>query len=294
MRRTTPLLPLCVLAMAMFATLAQEPHGQGGGSASPAPVAPADQAPPAPEAPAPAASTPPAENQKLTGTVIATPANAIVIRNEGGVDITFLVESTSVLPRSMSVGEMATVVYRGTEGGQPVALMITLFPAPQPAEPRTSTSAAGATPAGRPAAGESESGPPSQTASGDSAGAAPKESQVAGAADTRPPTISSTSKSEKAASPVPDNALSSVEKAPVLPEETTSSTSGTPPQSAAPDAGAATTDETSTQPDSPWGTNRNLLPVAVIGGMVVLGVLIGVWSYARMADRASSTVLRIK
>src|SRR4029453_14996112 len=131
MRRTTPLLPLCVLAMAMFATLAQEPPGQGGGSASPAPVAPADQAPPAPEAPAPAASTPPAENQKLTGTVIATPANAIVIRNEGGVDITFLVESTSVLPRSMSVGEMATVVYRGTEGGQPVALMITLFPAPQ-------------------------------------------------------------------------------------------------------------------------------------------------------------------
>ena len=152
MRRIFLILSVCLMALTALATLAQESQAESDGSASKAP-APAAPAPPAPDAPAPPApapapapapteGAPQAENQKLTGIVVSTPANAIVIRDHAGVDVTFHVESTSLLPKDLRVGEKATIVYRTAEGSPPVAVSIAMAPAPKPAEPPAPESAA--------------------------------------------------------------------------------------------------------------------------------------------------------
>ena len=286
----TPLMSFLVMALAVTATLAQEQKGEGDASAAPPPAATAPQPPPAasptppppaaaPQAPAP--SAPSEENRKITGVLVSTPPNAIVIRDYAGREVTFHVESADLLPKEMRAGDITTIVYREEPGKPSEALTITVIPTGAPTgAPKTPSAPAAPAPSG----GATPSLSKSAKAAGEAAtsGTTPEAAKPGAATAEAPPAASG-------APAAPPPSSTGAGTGPVTPPE--------PQKPILPEAGGASTDATSTQPESSSGnplaskeaSSSNMLPIIAIAGIVVLGLAVGVWSYIR-SHRKDDTI----
>jgi hypothetical protein len=117
---------------------------------------PAGAAAPSGTAPAPTEST-------ISGTLVSSSTNSIVIKTDTGVESTYVVDGTTALPAEMKPGDRINVEYRLLDGGAYHAARVTLGTETVAPSEASAASAVGSDSGGS-ASGGSSSGLP-QTAS---------------------------------------------------------------------------------------------------------------------------------
>ncbi len=268
MKRIALLLFLSMMVVTVLATLAQEQQGESDGSAVQAPVP----------------NSPPAESKTVAGILVATPSNSIVIRSDSGKENTFHVESSSLLPRSMRVGERIIIVYHELPGQIPEALEITQAPAMKAPGSRGPKSVSTAASTGRSTSGMA--GASARSTARLSAGAASTTTEGShGPERTLSPGASVPEGGKPGKTAATASGTSGVGTAPGSSATGSATTSGAAPKTAESEAAESTGHGTSTQQDGLFGMSRTtLLPILCIGGILVLGLAFGLWSYFRKAD----------